>query len=342
MIRFFANANYDFIGYRKIAYVISALLVIPGLLLLLIQGPNYSIEFTGGTLVQVRANNDSIDVGDVRGALTRGGFTGAEINEFGARNEFVVRARLGETGDTTEAGAQRVAQAVTESLNSAFGAGSFTLQRREAVGPKVGAELRQKAVIAILLSFLAVLVYLAFRFEWRVSLAAVIATIYDIFATLAFIQYTRMEVSLIIVSGILTVIGYSLNDKIVVFDRLRENLHKYKRQDFAGILNRSVNETLPRTVLTGGTALTALATMAIFSGPVLRPFALVMIFGIVSGTFSSIYIGAPALLAIEQKWPGEDARGVKARVMPAGQLVPTADPPPVEPKRTSRKAPVES
>jgi len=339
MIRFFANANYDFIGYRKIAYLVSALLVIPGLLLLLIQGPNYSIEFTGGTLVQVRALSDTIDVGEVRQALTSGGFGGAEINEFGARNEFVVRARLAGIADTTEAGAQRVAVEVSGALERAFGPNSFSLQRRETVGPKVGGELRTKAVIAVVLSFLAVLVYLAFRFEWRVSLAAVVATTYDIFATLAFIQYLRLEVSLIIVSGILTVIGYSLNDKIVVFDRLRENLHKYKRDDFAGILNRSVNETLPRTVLTGGTALTALLTMAIFSGPVLRPFALVMIFGIISGTFSSIYIGSPVLLWIEQKWPGQDARGVKARVMPAGQLVPTPEPP-IEPPRRSRKAPV--
>jgi preprotein translocase subunit SecF len=139
MIKVFANANYDFLSYRKIAVILTALFVIPGLIWIAIAGLNYSIEFTGGTVVQVRATSDSIDVADVRAALGTTRLASAEINEFGARNEFVVRARLGETGDTTEAGAQRVADEVTQSLERTFGPGSFTLQRREAVGPKVGA-----------------------------------------------------------------------------------------------------------------------------------------------------------------------------------------------------------
>ena len=162
------------------------------------------------------------------------------------------------------------------------------------------------------------MVYLAFRFEWRFGVAAVLATAHDILTTLAFIQYMRLEVSLVVVSAILTVVGYSLNDTIIIFDRTRENLHKYKRQDLSGILNRSINETLPRSILTHGTTIATTLALLIFAGEVIRPFAWVMAFGICTGTFSSIYIAAPILLMIEKKWPGQDARGVKARVMPAG------------------------
>jgi preprotein translocase subunit SecF len=144
-------------------------------------------------------------------------------------------------------------------------------------------------------------------------------------------RYLDLEVSLVVVSAILTVIGYSLNDTIVIFDRVRENLHKYKRDDFAGVLNRSLNETLPRTVLTGGATLLALLSMLLLAGEVLRPFSWVMLFGVVTGTFSSVFIAAPVLLFIERRWPGKDARGVKARVMPAGESTPPLAPPPARP-----------
>ena len=340
MIKVFAHANYDFLSYRKIALALTALFVIPGLLWIAISGLNYSIEFTGGTLVQVRATSDTIAVSHVRSALTAAGFTGAEINEFGSANEFVIRTRLGDTGDTTEAGAQRVAAEVTRALGQSFGPEAFTRQRVEAVGPKVGSELRQRAIIAILLSFIVTLVYLAFRFEWRFGVAAILATGHDILATVAFMRYLDLEVSLVVVSAILTVIGYSLNDTIVIFDRVRENLHKYKRDDFAGVLNRSLNETLPRTVLTGGATLLALLSLLLLGGQVLRPFAWVLLFGVITGTFSSLFIATPLLLLIEKRWPGQDARGVKARVMPAGEPVTPPPAPAPAPKRPS-KAPVE-
>jgi preprotein translocase SecF subunit len=177
------------------------------------------------------------------------------------------------------------------------------------VGPKVGGELRQQAVLAILMSFLAVLAYLAFRFEWRFGIAAVIATIHDIIASLAFIGLARLEVSLFVVAALLTIVGYSLNDTIVIFDRIRENLHRRKREGFEPILNRSINETLPRTFFTGTTALGSLIALSLLGGDVVRPFALLMLFGVIVGTFSSIYIASPVLLAIEQRWPGPDARG---------------------------------
>jgi preprotein translocase subunit SecF len=321
MIRLLANANYDFVGARRIAYLATAVFLVPGLLLLALRGFNYSIEFTGGTLVQVSMSRQT-PVAELREALRSGGLPGAEMTTFGSEREFVIRARLSDTAAVSEAEAQRTARQVTAALAQAFGQDFFTVDRVEAVGPKVGGELRQKALIAILLSFIVVMVYLAFRFEFRFGLAAVVATGHDILATLAFIQYLNIEVSLVVVSAILTVIGYSLNDTIVIFDRVRENLHKYKRDDFPGILNRSVNETLPRTILTGGATILALLSLLILAGEIIRPFAWVMLFGVVVGTFSSVFIASPVLLAIERRWPGQDVRGVKARVVSAGSTTP--------------------
>lgn len=316
MTRLFANANYDFIGFRKMAYLATAILMIPGVIMIAATGLNFSIEFTGGALVQVQTTLPE-NIADVRAALVAEGIPQPEITTFGGSNEFVVRARLAERQQVSERDAQQVATLVRSALTKKLGADAFTIRRFEGVGPKVGGELRQKALMAILLSFVATLVYLAFRFEWRFGVAAVLATAHDIIGTLAFIKYMNLEVSLVVVSAILTVVGYSLNDTIIIFDRTRENLHKYKRQDLAEILNRSINETLPRSILTHGTTLVAVLSLLLFAGEVIRPFAWVMGFGIFTGTFSSIYIASPVLLAIEKRWPGADARGVKARVVPA-------------------------
>lgn len=325
MIRIFSNANYDFIGYRKVAYAVTALIAIPGLSLLLFRGLNYSIEFTGGTLVQVTALRQGVSIGGARAALERGGLHGAEITTFGADHVFVVRARLSETDAAVqEDEAQATAARVTQALEAAYGEGSFRLDRREAVGPKVGGELRTRALLAIMLSLGAVLIYLAVRFEWRFGLAAVVATTHDMILTLAFISYMNLEVSLVVVSAMLTVIGYSLNDTIVVFDRTRENLKKYRRDDLAGVLNRSVNETLPRTILTNSTVLSVILALLVFSGEVIRPFAWVLGFGVFIGTFSTIYIAAPVLMAIERRWPGQNVRGVKSVVQAAGTGTVTA------------------
>ena len=317
MTRFFAHANYDFIGLRKFAYGLTAAVMIPGLILILLTGLNYSIEFTGGTLVQIQTVQPT-STGTLRTALDRGGLHNAEIQQFGSATEYVIRARLSATEAVNQKEAERTSAAVDSALTHQLGPHSFSVQRVEAVGPKVGGELRQKAFLAILLSFLLTLIYLAFRFEFRFGVAATLATAHDILTTLAFIRYMNLEVSLVVVAAILTVVGYSLNDTIIIFDRVRENLHKYKRDDLAGILNRSINETLPRSVLTHGTTMATTMALLIFAGEVIRPFAWVMTFGIFTGTFSSIYIAGPVLLAIEHRWPGKDARGVRARVA-AGQ-----------------------
>ncbi|MGH7517228.1 MAG: protein translocase subunit SecF [Gemmatimonadales bacterium] len=316
-MRLFANANYDFIGRRRIGYLISLAIIVPGFLMLLIRGVNYSVEFTGGTLLQVESEMP-VDVGRVRSALAAVGIQGAELQTFGSDRELVIRARVARQG-TDANDTQATSGAVRTALDQTIGAGQYTVVRTEAVGPKVGSELRQKAVIAILLSFAVVLMYLAIRFEWRFGVAAVIATAHDVVAALAFIGLTRLEVSLFVVAGLLTIVGYSLNDTIVIFDRIRENLHRSKRDQFIAVLNRSMNETLPRTVFTGTTAVGSLVALAALGGEVVRPFALLMLFGVAVGTFSSLFIAAPALLAIEHKWPGQDVRGVRGASKPSSK-----------------------
>src|SRR3954469_18556269 len=307
MLRLFSNAKYDFIGLRAYAYGVTALILIPGLMFLLIKGLNYSIEFTGGTLLQIQSSKP-VDVAHLREGLDREGIHGAEIQNFGSTNEYVIRARVVKPGSDAN-DTQATARAVGHALDNVLGAGSYSVVRTEAVGPKVGGELRQKAFLAIFLSFFAVLAYLAYRFEWRFGLAAIVATAHDILATIAFIGFLRLEVSLTVVAAVLSMVGYSLNDTIIIFDRVRENLKKYKKDRFETVLNRAINETLPRSVLTHGTTLATLTALAVFGGEVIRPFALVMFFGVFTGTFSSIYIASPVLMAIEQRWPGALARG---------------------------------
>jgi preprotein translocase SecF subunit len=233
--------------------------------------------------------------------------------------EYLIRARL--AADAAAETTQATAEAVGRALDAQLGAGTWQIDRREALSPKVGRELQGKALLAILFSFAVTLVYLAYRFEWRFGVAAVVATAHDILATVAFISVLDLEVSLVVVAAVLTVLGYSLNDTIVIFDRVRENLRKYRRQNLYDILNLSVNETLPRTISRRSTLATALV-LSFFAGEVIKPFALVMTFGILVGTFSSIYVASPILMGVEARWPGEDVRG--ARVLGAAGAEPGA------------------
>jgi preprotein translocase subunit SecF len=313
-MRFFANANYDFLGRRRTAFGLALAFIVIGIVALAVRGVNYSIEFTGGTLVQIETQKPA-DVGDLRAGLERQGITGAEIQSYGSDREFMIRARVanaqGDANDTQVASA-----AVRRAVDAVVGQGAYRVVRTEAVGPKVGGELRHRALLAILLSFVVVLAYLAVRFEWRFGVAAIVATAHDIVATIALIALLRLEVSLFVVAALLSIVGYSLNDTIVIFDRVRENLRGAKRPDFLAVLNRSINETLPRTVLTGSTALGTLLMLAVLGGDVIRPFGIIMLFGVVIGTFSSIFIAAPVLYWIEQRWPGPHAHGLKPGATP--------------------------
>lgn len=317
-MRLFANANFDFIGHQRIAITISAVLIgiglLAGIFFQVTRGSwlNYGVDFTGGTLVQLRFT-DGTTVGELR-ALFGDVLPGSEITRFGADNEFLVRApQVGED-------AEGVTAAVVNVLNTRYSAGQYEVVRTEAVGPKVGSELQQKAALAILVSFIATLIYLAFRFEWRFGLASLIATIYDVLATLGLLALLQLEVALTTVAALLTIVGYSLNDTIVVFDRIRENLKKSgRREEFVAIVNRSINETLPRTVLTSVTTVAVLVALFVFGGAIIRPFALIMTFGVVVGTYSSIFIASPALLYIERRWGGKKVeRPKRSRPVRAG------------------------
>lgn len=326
-MRLFANANYDFIGSWKVAVAVMLAILVPGLAVLLLRGVDYSIEFTGGTLIQIETQQP-VDVGVLRSALLDQGIEGSEIQQFGSNREFVIRAitfREGSDPDDT----QVTGNAVRTALDAGVGAGTYTVLRTEAVGPKVGSELRTQAFWLVVLSLITVLIYLAFRFEWRFGVAAVIATLHDLVSAIAFLSLARIEVSLFVVGGLLSIVGYSLNDTIVVMDRIRENLRKHQRQDFIGILNRSVNETLPRTVFTGSTALGSLLAMVFLGGEVVRGFALLMLYGVLIGTFSSIFIAAPVLLWIEQRWPGAQVKQLRGAGKPA-------TPPPGAPGRKAQ------
>ena len=306
-LRLFKNANYDFIGMRKYAYGATAVILAVGLGFLLVRGVKYSTEFTGGTLMQIKTAQP-VDEGRLRTGLEAQGLANPEIQRFGAPGEYVVRAKSA-TADPNDT--QATSAEVRAALNALVGEGKYEVLRTEAVGPKVGGELRQRAFLAIILSFVAVLAYLAYRFEWRFGLAAIVATAHDILATIGFIAVMHLEVSLVVVAGVLTMVGYSLNDTIIIFDRVREDLKRYPKDSFVQVLNRAINETLPRSILTHGTTIMTLLALAIFGGEVIRPFALVMFFGVFTGTFSSIYIAAPVLRYIETRWPGAHARGLR-------------------------------
>ena len=314
MYRFFDKAHYDFVGLRRKAYLASstalAISLAFGIYWAVSKGGalNYGVDFTGGTITQVRVPQ-ARDAGDLRGVVGAA-VSGTEISRFGeGGGEYLIRTPVG-SGDEATGGSEAVVQA----LRQRFGNDGVEVARVEAASAKVGSELQSKALLASLISFGATLIYLAFRFEWRFGTAAVVATIHDILLTLGLIIILRLEVSLPMVAAILTIVGYSLNDTIIVFDRVRENLRTSRRVDFAQTLNRSLNETLPRTLLTAGTTLATLLALFLFAGPIIREFALILIAGIILGTYSSIFVASPVLLEIEKRWPGETAVKTKRPV----------------------------
>jgi len=313
MIRLLANAKYDFIGLRRAAYVASGVALLLSLVAAFYwmatsgSALNYGVDFTGGTLVQVRVPGAE-DSGDLRGPIDAA-VAGTEIARFGdAGQDYLIRTPG--TGDAATVSSDALVQALRER----FGNDGVQVVRVEAVGAKVGNELQSRALLAILISFGATLIYLAIRFEWRFGTAAVIATLHDILLTLGVVTIFRLEMSLTMVAAVLTIVGYSLNDTIVIFDRVRENLRTARRVGFADVLNKSINETLPRTLLTAGGTLATLLSLFIFGGAIISEFALVLIVGIVLGTYSSIFVASPVLLEIEKRWPGEAVKPKRVQV----------------------------
>jgi preprotein translocase subunit SecF len=301
MLRILHGTKYDFIKHWRLAVILTAAFIAIGLVALVLHGGiNRSIEFTGGTLMQVEFTQPP-NVGELRSTVDAAGYRGSEIQQFGNTREFTIRAATHAASAGSEV--QNTASEIRSALERKYGVGNVRVVREEIVGPRVGDELSRNAIIAILISLGITLVYLAFRFEWRFGVAAVIATAHDLLSTLAFLAIMRLEVSLTVVAALLTVIGYSLNDTIIIFDRVRENLKKARMEELYDVLNRSINETLPRSILTHVTVAAATLSLLLFAGEVIRPFSWIMLFGIVTGTFSSIFIAAPVLLWVERRWP---------------------------------------
>ena len=309
-MRVFQNANYPIMEWRRRAYIITAVLFAMTLGAMIINVAQigswlkYGVDFTGGTQVKLEFQRP-VTVEQIRQAAAAGGHDDWEITSFGSDREYLVRMQ-GFSGDIGNTSGERVASA----LSSRFTTGrDFRVVRTEAMSAKVGDELQLRALWAILLSLGATLLYLWYRFEWRFGLAAIAATFHDILITLGILAVMRSEISLGTVAAFLTIVGYSLNDTIVVFDRIRENLAKPRHGvSYFEILNRSVNETLPRTVLTGGSTIGCLLALLAFGGPVIFDFSLVLLLGIVIGTFSSIFVATPVLYYIEMKWPHKAPR----------------------------------
>jgi preprotein translocase subunit SecF len=324
MLRILHDTKYDFIKPWRIAVGITVAFITAGLIFLGVHGINQSIEFTGGTLMQLEFSQPP-NVADLRGTVDAAGFRNSEIQQFGSNKEFTVRA----AGHAVSPGGkvESTAAEIQAALEQKYGKANVRVLRTEIVGPRVGEELSRNAMLAILISLGVTLLYLAFRFEWRFGVAAVVATAHDLLSTLAFLAIMRLEVSLTVVAALLTVIGYSLNDTIIIFDRVRENLRKARPEPLYDVLNRSINETLPRSVLTHLTVAAATLSLLLFAGEVIRPFAWIMLFGIVTGTFSSIYVAGPILLWIERRWPRGNS--VSSSSKPATPVRPASTRPPV-------------
>ena len=307
MLQLLVGTHIPFMKYRRFAYLFSGALLLSTVAWLIVKGPRYSVDFTGGVLLQVRTST-VLHVEGVRRALDGAGLHGIELQQMKAEkaenaNEFMIRAKLaGETKD--------LFPAVQQALQNQFPGVRVELRRTERVGPKVGGELRQKAVMAILFSLLGILLYVGIRYEFKFALGAVVALFHDVFMTLGFLCFTQREVSLTVVAALLTIAGYSINDTIVVFDRIRERSKALRKEKHSRAMDIAVNETLSRTVITAFTVfLTALA-LFMWGGEVLRDFSFAMLVGVAFGTYSSVYVASALALDI---WIGLDrGKGITA------------------------------
>jgi preprotein translocase subunit SecF len=287
MIEIFRNPNYNFIGKRMWAYGVSGLVTLIAVISLVSQGLRYDIDFTGGTLVQVRFD-DKPDIGKIRRALGTIGLGESIIQEFGDTREYIIRAPL------TASSSQELAKKIQTVLASDTSLGKSEIRRVEYVGPQVGKELQLQAIYAVLVGMAGILIYIAIRFDLKGGVAAVIAVIHDVLVCLGAVSIFRLEFSLPVLAALLTIIGFSVNDTIVAYDRLRENRSKgsQRGKSFAVQMNDAVNQTLSRTVLTSLTVFFSTAILLFMGGKVLHDFAFVLFVGVITGTYSTTYIAA--------------------------------------------------
>ena len=285
----------NFNKFYKIFNLISFGLVMMSILLLFFKGLNFGVDFKGGTLIELRANDKNINVTLLRESFDKMNLGDFNVKKFGNENDFLIKIEKKDTSANT-------IEIIKNELTSSLGE-SFNFRRVENVGPKVSAELLKSGVIAIALSLAAMLFYIWIRFEWQFSLGAILALFHDVVITLGLFSLFNLEINLSIVAAVLTIVGYSMNDTVVIYDRVRENLRKFSNIKIFELTNISINETLSRTIITSVTTLLALVSIYLFGGEILKGFSLAMIMGVVFGTYSSIYIANPILvkLRVSQK-----------------------------------------
>jgi preprotein translocase subunit SecF len=289
------DTRIDFIGKRNYALVISTIAILISFGSIFLHGGlKYGVDFAGGILLQIKFSK-SVDISEVRSALEATGSKDAMVQKFGGENEFLIRI------EKSSEDLETLSKKIQGSLQQKFMDKPLEVRRAEVVGPKVGKDLKKKALWAVGLSFAAILVYVAFRFHtFSYGMGGIVALIHDVIVTYGAISIFNLEYSLSILAVILTIIGFSINDTIVIFDRVRENLKKMKKENLETIFNISVNETLGRTILTSGTVMMVVLILFFFGGPVIHDFTTAMIVGLISGTYSTVYIASPVVLFWEQ------------------------------------------
>jgi preprotein translocase subunit SecF len=308
-MQFFRTPNINFIGARRKTMVISLVfLLIGGASIVIHGGFETSIDFAGGALIEIRLPDEAVPLQDIRDLVAASGFSGAEVTNFGAPNEYLIKVKS--VGNATA-----VADSIKTILETSFTGQTIDIRRTETVGPKIGSELKTASFWSVIYSLLGIVVYITWRFQFRFAIAAIVALIHDVFFTLGFFSIMGMEISLAVIAAILTIVGYSLNDTIVVFDRIRENIHSKRRDSYDKLVNGSVNETLSRTIITSLTTLLVVLALVIFGGAVIRDFAVTLLVGVTVGTYSSIFIASPVLV----EWQNyKVARASKAARTPRG------------------------
>lgn len=289
------NTTLKFMIFRKISFPFSAFVLVGSLAMFMISNLNYGIDFQGGTLIEYQSKSDKADLADVRSRLSDLNLGDVQVQEFGSPKDILIRVESQQGGDNSEQSALAKVRLVMDE--------SYTFRRQEVVGPTVSGELAQAGTIAVIASLLAIMVYIWFRFEWQFALGAVAATLHDVILTIGMFAVLQIEFSLSSIAAILTIVGYSLNDTVVVYDRIRENLRKYKKKSIRELLDMSINDTLSRTVMTSVTTLLALLALYFLGGEVLAGFTFAMMFGVVVGTYSSVFIAAPLLILFKLR-PG--------------------------------------
>jgi len=300
-MQFFKTPHIEFVGKGRKAIMLSTVLLLVGVVFMFgHKGLRMSIDFAGGALVEIRLDKPT-PIADVRSAVSDAGFAGAEITRFGPPTEYLIKIKaVGNAAD--------VAEQLKDALSSGLAGHEVEIRRTESVGPKIGAELRTAAFWAVMYSLLGIIVYVSWRFQFRMAVAAIVALVHDVLFTLGFFSVTNMEISLAVIAALLTIVGYSLNDTIVVFDRIREDLRTRRRENFDRIVNGALNETLSRTLITSGTTLLVVASLAILGGEVIRDFALALLVGILVGTYSSLFIATPVVVEWQRRRASKDRR----------------------------------